>query len=65
MQNSKEKMKRYYYSILIGFAHAKYHRHLRKLDICRQSNDIISFKKHVHAAEDAWKKIIRYKQKLQ
>jgi hypothetical protein len=53
-----------YYNIMIGFAHAAYHRHLRKMTMYRKQKDLVKFKQSVHAAEDKWRKIVYYKQKL-
>lgn len=57
-------IRRLYYNIMVGVAHAAYHRHLRTMTTYRIQRDIVKFKQAVHRAENAWRKIIYYKQKL-
>jgi len=42
----------------IGMYHATYHRNLKKADHARTHHDVLQFKKHVYAAEDAWRKLV-------
>lgn len=44
--------------IRIGLLHAAYHRNMRKAETARSNQDILKFKKHVYAAEDAWRKLV-------
>lgn len=53
-----------YYNIRMGLAHARYHRYLRKMTYYRGRKDLIKFKKAVHQTEDAWRKVVYFKQKL-
>jgi hypothetical protein len=57
-------IRRWYYIFRIGLAHAAYHRHLNKLTQHREKRDLINFKKRVYQVEDAWRKIVYYKQQL-
>jgi hypothetical protein len=57
-------IRRWYYIFRIGLAHAAYHRHLNNLTRYREKRDLINFKKGVYQVEDAWRKIVYYKQKL-
>jgi hypothetical protein len=57
-------IRRLYYNIMSGFAHAAYHRHLRKMTLHRTRRDLVKFKQSVHNTENAWRKIVYYKQKL-
>ena len=57
-------IRRLYYNIMAGFAHAAYHRHLRKMTLHRTHRDLVKFKQSVHDTENAWRKIVYYKQKL-
>lgn len=51
-------MRKIIVKIRIGFLHAAYHRNMKKADAARESRDIISFKKYIYAAEDAWRKLV-------
>ena len=42
----------------IGLLHAAYHRNMRKAETARSNQNVLQFKKHVYAAEDAWRKIV-------
>jgi len=42
----------------ISLLHAKFHKSLRKSEAARSSGDILQFKKHVYACEDAWRKLV-------
>jgi hypothetical protein len=44
--------------IRIGLLHATYHRNMKHADIAREKQDIVSFKKYIYAAEDAWRKLV-------
>jgi hypothetical protein len=44
--------------IRIGLLHAAYHRNMRKAETARSNQNILKFKKHVYAAEDAWRKLV-------
>lgn len=44
--------------IRIGLLHAAYHRNMRKAETARSDQNILKFKKHVYAAEDAWRKLV-------
>ena len=44
--------------IRIGLLHAAYHRNMRKAETARSNQNVLQFKKHVYAAEDAWRKIV-------
>jgi hypothetical protein len=44
--------------IRIGLLHAAYHRNMRKAESARSNQNILKFKKHVYAAEDAWRKLV-------
>jgi hypothetical protein len=49
--------------IKIGFLHATYHRNMKRAERARRIHDIIEFKKHIYRAEDAWKKLVKIKEK--
>ena len=51
-------MRKIIIKIRIGLLHAAYHRNMKKADVARESRDIISFKKYIYAAEDAWRKLV-------
>lgn len=53
-----------YYNIRTAFAHARYHRYLRKMTYYREQKDLVKFKQAVHQAEDAWRKVVYFTQKL-
>ncbi len=57
-------IRRLYYNIRIGFLHAAFHRHLRKMTYYRTKRDIVNFKKSIYRAEDAWRKLTYFKQQL-
>jgi hypothetical protein len=38
--------------------HAKYHRNMKRADVSRSNIDIVSFKKYIYRAEDAWRKLV-------
>lgn len=44
--------------VRIGLLHAAYHRNMRKAEVARSNQNVLQFKKHVYAAEDAWRKIV-------
>jgi hypothetical protein len=48
----------FFIKIRIGILHATYHRNMKKADIARTNQDIVSFKKYIYQAEDAWRKIV-------
>ena len=48
----------FFIKIRIGILHATYHRNMKKADIARTNHDIVSFKKYIYQAEDAWRKIV-------
>ena len=50
--------------ICIGFLHAKFHRNMRRANASRSKHDIVTFKKHIYRAEDAWRKIVILTQKI-
>ncbi len=50
--------------IRIGILHATYHRNIKKAEKARVAQDIISFKKYIYQAEDAWKRIVIITEKL-
>jgi hypothetical protein len=50
--------------IRIGFLHATFQRNMRKANIARNKHDIVTFKKHIYQAEDAWRKIVILTQKI-
>jgi len=51
-------MRKLIQKIRIGLLHAAYHRNMRKAETARSNQDILKFKKHVYAAEDAWRKLV-------
>lgn len=51
-------MRKLIQKIRIGLLHAEYHRNMRKAETARSNQDILKFKKHVYAAEDAWRKLV-------
>jgi hypothetical protein len=50
--------------IRIGFLHATFQRNMRNANIARNKHDIVTFKKHIYQAEDAWRKIVILTQKI-
>jgi hypothetical protein len=48
----------FFIKIRIGILHATYHRNMKRADEARTNHDIVSFKKHIYRAEDAWRKIV-------
>ncbi len=50
--------------IRIGVLHATFHRNMRKADVARNKHDIVTFKKHIYQAEDAWRKIVILTEKI-
>lgn len=50
-------------NIRIGLLHATYHRNLKRAELAQQQRNIESFKKHVYAAEDAWRKLVVLQEK--
>ena len=42
----------------IGILHATYHRCMRKAVIASEEKDLVTFKKYIYQAEDAWRKIV-------
>jgi hypothetical protein len=50
--------------IRIGFLHATFQRNMRKANDARSKQDIVTFKKHIYQAEDAWRKIVILTQKI-
>lgn len=50
--------------IRISILNATYHRNMKHAEQCRAKADIIKFKKHVYAAEDAWRKLVILMQKI-
>ena len=51
-------------SIRIGFLHATFQRNIKKANAARSKQDIVTFKKHIYKAEDAWRKIVILTQKI-
>jgi len=54
---------KWFTKIRVGFLHAAYHRNLRKAIKARDQSDIQAFKKYIYRAEDAWKQIVRLREK--
>lgn len=50
--------------VRIGFLHAAYHRNMKKADIARSKQDIVTFKKYIYRAEDAWRQLVILTQKI-
>lgn len=48
----------------IGFHHATFHRNMRRANAARSNQDIVTFKKYIYRAEDAWRKIVILTQKI-
>jgi hypothetical protein len=48
----------FFIKIRIGILHAAYHRNMKRADEARTNHDIVSFKKYIYQAEDAWRKIV-------
>jgi hypothetical protein len=48
----------------IGFLHATFHRNMKRANAARSKHDIVTFKKHIYRAEDAWRKIVILTQKI-
>jgi hypothetical protein len=48
----------FFIKIRIGILHAAYHRNMKRADDARTNHDIVSFKKYIYQAEDAWRKIV-------
>jgi hypothetical protein len=48
----------FFIKIRIGILHAAYHRNMKKADDARSKQDIVTFKKYIYQAEDAWRKIV-------
>jgi len=44
--------------IRISILHATYHRNMKKADAARSKHDIVTFKKYIYRAEDAWRKLV-------
>jgi hypothetical protein len=53
-----------YYNIRMAIAHARYHRYLREMTTHRECKDLVKFKQAMHRAEDAWRKVVYFTQKL-
>ena len=49
--------------IRIGFLHAAFHRNMKQAEVARKQHDIVKFKDHIYAAENAWKKLVIVKNK--
>lgn len=45
-------------TLRISMLHAKYHRNMKRADVSRSNIDIVSFKKYIYRAEDAWRKLV-------
>jgi len=50
--------------IRIGLLHASYHRNLKRAIQARSNQNIVSFKKYIYRAEDAWRKLVILTEKL-
>ena len=50
--------------IRIGLLHATFQRNMRNANLARNKHDIITFKKHIYQAEDAWRKLVILTQKI-
>ena len=52
-------------SIRIALLHAAYHRNMKKAVQVMDSEekDIFKFKKYIYRAEDAWKRVVKIKEK--
>ena len=55
---------KFFAKIRIGILHATYQRNMRRANVARHKHDIVTFKKHVYLAEDAWRKIVILTQKI-
>ena len=58
------KISKFLAKIRIGVLHAKFHRNMRRANASRSKHDIVTFKKHIYRAEDAWRKIVILTQKI-
>jgi hypothetical protein len=58
------KISKLFVNIRIGFLHATFQRNMRNANIARNKQDIVTFKKHIYRAEDAWRKIVILTQKI-
>ena len=58
------KISKLFANIRIGFLHATFQRNMRNANIARNKHDIVTFKKHIYRAEDAWRKIVILTQKI-
>ena len=59
-----KKIKIFFIKQKIAFSHAKYHRYMKQDDKFRKQQNLISFKKAIYCAEDAWRKIVILTEKL-
>ena len=59
-----QRLKILFIELRISILNATYHRNMKAAERSRIKLDIIKFKKHVYAAEDAWRKLIMLMQKI-
>ena len=59
-----QRLKIIFIQIRISILNATYHRNMKHEERCRIKLDIFKFKKHVYAAEDAWRKLVILMQKI-
>ncbi len=59
-----QRLKIIFVQIRISILNATYHRNMKYAERCRITLDIIKFKKHIYAAEDAWRKLVILMQKI-
>lgn len=57
-------MFKWFLKFRIGLLHASYHRNLKRAEQSRSKLDIISFKKYIYRAEDAWRKLVILTEKV-
>jgi len=50
--------------IRINILHAAFHRNMKRADVARSKQDVVTFKKYIYRAEDAWRKIVILTQKI-
>jgi len=61
----KFKLRKFIYWTLIGIYQARYHRNMQRMQDASDNSDIKAFKKYTYRAEDAWKKVIIYRTKME
>jgi hypothetical protein len=52
------KIRLFLVTLRIGFAHATFHRNLKKAMRQKEAGNVRKFKRYIYRAEDAWKRVV-------